>query len=152
DVPRGDGGALVAGVDAERIALPDVHGGFGDRRAGRGGLEHAENELERHARLALGDGFANASLVQVERAFDLLRRQRAHWLREREAPPRRGDSAKRETAEHPHRPSPVHASLSTAPRGAAFTAVGPVCYPNSRQPRKCFSSELCCWLGIHDPT
>src|SRR3984893_12648441 len=34
DVPRGDGGALVAGVDGERIALPDVHGGFWDRRAG----------------------------------------------------------------------------------------------------------------------
>jgi hypothetical protein len=45
DVARGDGGALVAGVDAERIALPDVHGGFWDRRAGRGGLEHADNEL-----------------------------------------------------------------------------------------------------------
>src|SRR5260370_15636733 len=45
DVPRGDGGALVTGVDAERIALPDVHGGFRDRRAGRGGLYDAENEL-----------------------------------------------------------------------------------------------------------
>src|SRR4029450_6253517 len=45
DVPWGNGGALVAGVDAERIALPDVHGGLWDRRAGRGGREHAEHEL-----------------------------------------------------------------------------------------------------------
>src|SRR5437867_11467964 len=44
DVSRGDGCALVAGVDAERIALPDIHGGSWDRRAGRGGIEHAESE------------------------------------------------------------------------------------------------------------
>src|SRR2546422_7022003 len=115
DVPRGDGGALVAGVDAERIALPDVYGGFWDRRARRGGLEHAENELKRHAGLALGDRFANARLVQVERPFDLLRRQRAHWLRERASPPRRGSRAKRETAENPHRRSPVHVSFRRRP-------------------------------------
>src|SRR5260370_37123246 len=54
DVPRGDGGALVAGVDAQRIALPDVHGGFWARRARRAGPEHAENELALHGWAALG--------------------------------------------------------------------------------------------------
>jgi len=73
DVSRGDRCAFVAGVDAERIALPDVHGGSSDRRAGRGGVDHVENQPQRHAGLALGDVFANASLVQVERAFDLFR-------------------------------------------------------------------------------
>src|SRR6267143_273622 len=111
DVPRGDGGALVAGVDAERIALPDVHGRLWDRRAGRGGLEHAENELERHAGLALGDDFANASLVQVEWAFDLLGRQRARRLRERASPPRRGDGTERETAKNPNCRASVHISF-----------------------------------------
>src|SRR5438876_3996518 len=142
DVLRGDGGALVAGVDAERIALPDVHRGFCDRRAGRGGLEHAENELERHPGLALGDGFANTSLVQVERTFDLLRRQRAHWLRERALTPRRGDSAESKAAENPHRRSPVHVFLSTAPRGAglarprSFPGRAPQCPPPTRRDQR----------------
>src|SRR5260370_29314823 len=55
DVPRGDGGALVAGVDAERIALPDVYGGFWAPRARRGGLRHAEDEVKWRDRLALGN-------------------------------------------------------------------------------------------------
>src|SRR5256886_5557004 len=58
-----------------------------------------ENELKRHAGPALGDRFANARLVQVERAFDLLRRQRAHWLRERALPPRRGNRSEEHTSE-----------------------------------------------------
>ncbi|HZN50823.1 MAG TPA: hypothetical protein VFD81_09325, partial [Methylomirabilota bacterium] len=80
--------------------------------------------MKRHAGLALGDVFANASLVQVERPFDLLRRQRAHRLRERASPPRRGDTPERETAENPDRHSPVHASFDAATRRRVYRGPG----------------------------
>jgi hypothetical protein len=60
-----------AGVDAERVAVPDVDGGTSDRLAG-GGVDDGEPEQGRRAGLALGDVAAEALAGDVEGAFGQL--------------------------------------------------------------------------------
>lgn len=48
------GRALVAGVDAHGVTMPDVHGDIG-QRAARVGIGDGDGEVERRALLAFGD-------------------------------------------------------------------------------------------------
>ena len=68
--------ALDAGVDAERVGVPDVDGGALDRLAGRR-VDHRQGERERRAGAAFGDVASDTLVRQVVRALGHLRREHA---------------------------------------------------------------------------